>query len=119
VKLRSRLGAIAAALVVVAAVVTVSAVFTYRHAPRPPASVPPPTTLAAEFTQLETRLADGDIDRPECWAVFDEGAPEAYNVPAIVGFFSVEYLDTHDMHNAWQTARGVVAFHDAATAQDN
>jgi hypothetical protein len=55
VKLRWRLTAIAAALVVTAAVVTISAVFTYRHAPGPPASTPPPTTLAAEFTQLENR----------------------------------------------------------------
>jgi hypothetical protein len=74
-------------------------------------------TAKRTYHQITRDPADGDIDRPECWAVFDEGAPEAYNVPAIVGFFSIEYLDTHDMHNAWQTAQGVVAFHDAATAQ--
>ena len=55
-KLRWRLTAIAAALIVVAAVVTLSIVFTYRHAPRPPASMQPPTTLAAEFTRLEDSL---------------------------------------------------------------
>jgi hypothetical protein len=74
-------------------------------------------TVNKTYRQITRDPADGDIDRPECWAVFDEGAPEAYDVPAINGFFSIEYLDTHDMHNAWQTAQGVVAFHDAAKAQ--
>ena len=74
-------------------------------------------TVNKTYRQITRDPADGDIDRPECWAVFDEGAPEAYNVPAIKGFFSVEYLDTHDIHHAWQTAQGVVAFQDATTAQ--
>jgi eukaryotic-like serine/threonine-protein kinase len=74
-------------------------------------------TVNKTYRQITRDPADGDIDRPECWAVFDEGAPEAYDVPAINGFFSIEYLDTHDIHHAWQTAQGVVAFHDAAKAQ--
>jgi hypothetical protein len=44
--------AIAVTLVVIAAIVALSAVFAYRHTPGPPASTRPPTTLAAEFTQL-------------------------------------------------------------------
>jgi beta-lactamase class A len=48
--------AIAVTLVVMAAIVALSAVFAYRHTPGPPASTPPPTTLAAEFTQLENNL---------------------------------------------------------------
>lgn len=55
-KLRWRLTAIAVTLVVVAAIVALSAVFAYRHTPGPPASTRPPTTLAAEFTQLENKL---------------------------------------------------------------
>jgi len=74
-------------------------------------------TVHRTYRQITRDPADGDIDRPECWGVFDEGAPDAYNVPAIVGFFSIEYLDIHDYHNAWQTATGVAAFHDAAGAQ--
>ena len=74
-------------------------------------------TVHRTYRQITRDPADGDIDRPECWGVFDEGAPDAYNVPAIVGFFSNEYLDIHDYHNAWQTATGVTAFHDAAAAQ--
>jgi hypothetical protein len=74
-------------------------------------------TVNRTYRQITRDPADGDIDRPECWGVFDEGAPDAYNVPAIVGFFSIEYLDTRDIHNAWQTAQGVAAFHDAAAAQ--
>jgi eukaryotic-like serine/threonine-protein kinase len=74
-------------------------------------------TVHRTYRQITRDPADGDIDRPECWGVFDEGAPDAYNVPAIVGFFSNEYLDIHDYHNAWQTATGVAAFHDAAAAQ--
>jgi len=39
--------AIVVTLVVTAAIVTLSTVFTYRHAAGPPASMRPPTTLAA------------------------------------------------------------------------
>ena len=49
----AKLTAIVATLVAMAAIVASSAVFTYRHAAGPPASMRPPTTLAAEFTQLE------------------------------------------------------------------
>ena len=45
-----------AALVVMAAIVTLTAVLTYRHAGGPPASTRPPTTLAAQFSQLESNL---------------------------------------------------------------
>ena len=74
-------------------------------------------TVKTTYRQITRDPNDGDIDRPECWSVFDEGAPDAYNVPAIKGFFSIEYLDIHDIHNAWQTAQGVVAFQDAAAAK--
>jgi eukaryotic-like serine/threonine-protein kinase len=74
-------------------------------------------TVNRTYRQITRDPNDGDIDRPDCWAVFDEGAPDAYNVAAIAGFFSTEFLDTNDIHNEWQTAQGVAAFHDAAAAQ--
>ncbi|RUP06713.1 MAG: hypothetical protein EKK34_03535 [Mycobacterium sp.] len=57
--------AVIATLVVAAAIVTLTAVYTYRHAPAPqrppmtsPASAPPPQNpdLASEFAQLATRV---------------------------------------------------------------
>ena len=74
-------------------------------------------TVKRTYRQITRDPGEGSIDRPECWAVFDEGAPDAYNVPAILGFFSIEYLDTHDMHNAWQTAQGLSSYQDAPAAQ--
>ena len=74
-------------------------------------------TVKQTYRQITRDPADGSIDRPECWAVFDEGAPDGYNVPAIAGFFSIEYLDVHSATNTWQAEQGVAAFHDAAAAQ--
>ncbi len=74
-------------------------------------------TVKETYRQITRDPADGSIDRPECWAVFDEGAPDGYNVPAIAGFFSIEYLDVHSATNTWQAEQGVAAFHDAAAAQ--
>jgi len=97
VKLRWRLTAIAAALVVMAAVVTISAVVTYRHGPRPPASTPPPTTLAAEFTQLENRLhakmgiavsAGGHGQAPMEWGDWQVGpAWSTIKVPLVIAAY--------------------------------
>jgi hypothetical protein len=97
VKLRWRLTAIAAALVVTAAVVTISAVFTYRHGPRPPALTPPPTTLAAGFTQLENSLhakmgiavsAVGNGQAPMEWGDWQEGpAWSTIKVPLVIAAY--------------------------------
>ena len=95
-RLRWRLTAIAAALVVIAAVVTLSAVFTHRHAPRPPASTPP-TTLAAEFTQLEHTLhakmgiavsAVGNGQALMAWGDWQEGpAWSTIKVPLVIAAY--------------------------------
>jgi eukaryotic-like serine/threonine-protein kinase len=74
-------------------------------------------TVKQTYRQITRDPNNGSIDRPECWAVFDEGAPDGYNVPAIAGFFSIEYLDVHSATNTWQAEQGVAAFHDAAAAQ--
>jgi hypothetical protein len=98
VTLRWRLTAIAAALVVVAAVVTLSAaIFTDRHAPRPPASVRPPTTLAAGFTKLEDSLhakmgiavsAVGNGQAPIAWGDWQEGpAWSTIKVPLVIAAY--------------------------------
>ncbi len=125
-----------------AATTTAAPITTTTTSTTPPPPPPPPTVAPADleglvptlddaknltgdhsltvkqtYRQITRDPGDGDIDRPECWSVFDEGAPDSYNVPAIKGFFSVEYLDIHDYHHAWQTAQGVVAFQDATVAQ--
>jgi eukaryotic-like serine/threonine-protein kinase len=74
-------------------------------------------TVKQTYRQPTRDPNDGSIDRPECWSVFDEGAPDGYNVPAIAGFISIEYLDVHTATNTWQAEQGVAAFHDAAAAQ--
>jgi hypothetical protein len=74
-------------------------------------------TVNRTYRQITRDPNDGSIDRPECWTVFDEGAPDGYNVPAIAGFISIEYLDVRTATNTWQAAQGVAAFHDAAAAQ--
>jgi hypothetical protein len=74
-------------------------------------------TVKQTYRQITRDPNNGSIDRPECWTVFDEGAPDGYNVPAIAGFFSIEYLDVHSATSTWQAEQGVAAFHDAAAAQ--
>ena len=95
--LRRRLTAIGAALVVVAAVVTLSAVFAYRHAPRPSTSLRAPTTLAAEFTQLEHTLhakmgiavsAVGNGQALMAWGDWQEGpAWSTIKVPLVIAAY--------------------------------
>jgi hypothetical protein len=94
VKLRWRLTAIAAALIVMAAVVTLSALF---HAPRPPTSTRPPTTLAAEFTQLAESLhakmgialsAVGNGQALTTWGDWQEGpAWSTIKVPLVMAAY--------------------------------
>ena len=96
-KLRWRLTAIAVTLVVMAAIVTLSAVFTYRHAAGPPPSMRPATTLAAEFTQLENSLhakmgiavgAVGNGQALMMWGDWHEGpAWSTIKVPLVIAAF--------------------------------
>jgi hypothetical protein len=97
VKLRWRLTVIAVTLVVMAAIVALSAVLTYRRAPGPPASMRPPTTLAAEFTQLENNLhakmgialeAIGNGQAPMTWGDWQEGpAWSTIKVPLVIAAY--------------------------------
>ncbi|WP_196772706.1 sensor domain-containing protein [Mycobacterium colombiense] len=59
----------------------------------------------------------GHIDRTDCWAVMETGAPEAYDLPAIVGFAGSDFSDNHDFHHQWVVAQTVSTYHDAAAAQ--
>ena len=97
-KLRWRLTAIAVTLLVIAAIVTLSAVFTYRHTGGPPtASIRPPTTLATEFTQLENTLharmgialeAIGSAQVPLTWGDWQEGpAWSTIKVPLVIAAY--------------------------------
>ncbi len=74
-------------------------------------------TVERTYHQITRDPKDGDIDRPECWSVYDEGAPDGYNVPAIAGYLSIEYLDVHNATSSWQASQGVATFRDATTAQ--
>ncbi|MCK8647271.1 sensor domain-containing protein [Mycobacterium colombiense] len=59
----------------------------------------------------------GRIDRTDCWAVMEAGAPEAYDVPAIAGFAGSGFADSHDLYHRWGVGQTVATFHDAAAAQ--
>jgi eukaryotic-like serine/threonine-protein kinase len=105
-------------------------------------SAPPPTVAPADVDGLLPNLEDaknitgdpamkadatvhqpgpdpqrGHIDRTDCWAVMETGAPEAYDVPAIVGFAGSAFSDNHDLHHQWVVAQTVSTYHDAAAAQ--
>jgi eukaryotic-like serine/threonine-protein kinase len=57
------------------------------------------------------------LDRPECLAVMEESAPEAYDVAATVGYSESDFTDTRDPNNIWSIGEGVWGFHDATAAQ--
>lgn len=59
----------------------------------------------------------GRIDRTDCWAVMEPGAPEAYDLPAILGFAGSDFVDTHDVYHQWVVSQTVATFHDAAATQ--
>jgi hypothetical protein len=58
-----------------------------------------------------------NIDRQDCWGVFEFGAPEAYDVPAVVGYSDSDFGDTHDLMNQWSLGGGVSSFQSATAAQ--
>lgn len=57
------------------------------------------------------------IDRPECWGSITPGAPEAYNVAAILRYRAEEFSDTRTLLKSIQVIQAVTAFRDAPTAQ--
>ncbi len=58
----------------------------------------------------------GKIDRPDCWAVIESSAPEAYDGSGFTGFSATEILDSNP-NRQWSTGQGATAFPDAAAAQ--
>ncbi|HEX5256700.1 MAG TPA: sensor domain-containing protein [Mycobacterium sp.] len=57
------------------------------------------------------------IDRPDCWSVFEFGAPESYDVAVVTGYSDSDFGDTHDLYNQWSLGGGVSSFRDATAAQ--
>ncbi|OBH59654.1 hypothetical protein A5687_20165 [Mycobacterium mantenii] len=107
--------------------------------PPPP---PPPTVAPADVDGLLPSLEDaesitgdhamtaqralhqptpdperGSSDRPDCWPVMEAGAPEGYDLPAILGFSASEFADNHDPYDQWVTAQAVAAFRDPTVAR--
>ncbi|WP_197694104.1 sensor domain-containing protein [Mycobacterium sp. 852002-40037_SCH5390672] len=103
---------------------------------------PPPTVAPADLDGLLANLEDvknitgdpalkagpvahqpepdphrGRIDRPDCWAIMEPGAPEAYDVPAVVGFAGSDFSDNHDVYHQWVLGQTVATFRDAPAAQ--
>jgi eukaryotic-like serine/threonine-protein kinase len=74
-------------------------------------------TLHATSHQLTDDPDAPSLDRPECLAVMEDSAPEAYDVPAIAGDSESDFRDTRDRHNGWVVGEGVSAFHDGTAAQ--
>jgi eukaryotic-like serine/threonine-protein kinase len=60
---------------------------------------------------------DGSIDRPECWGSVAPGAPDAYNVDAIVRYRAEEFSDTQTLLKSSQVIQAVIGFGDPPTAQ--
>jgi eukaryotic-like serine/threonine-protein kinase len=56
-------------------------------------------------------------DRPECWETFGGGAPNIYDMEAVVGYYSSVMNDGRDVRTAKQAAEVLLAFRDAAAAQ--
>jgi hypothetical protein len=109
--------------------------------PTTPPPPPPPTVAPADLDGLLPSLEDvenitgdrsmkiertlhqptpdpvrGKMDRPDCWAVIESSAPEAYDGSGFTGFSATEILD-HNLNTQWSTGQGATAFRDAAAAQ--
>ena len=59
----------------------------------------------------------GSADRSDCWGVFEYGAPEAYDLGAVVGYSESAFSDTHDPLTQWSLGGAAAKFHDATAAQ--
>jgi hypothetical protein len=59
----------------------------------------------------------GSVDRAECWGSISPGAPEAYNVDAVVGYHAAGFSDTHSFLKSTQVVAAVAAFRDPPAAR--
>ena len=60
---------------------------------------------------------DATIDRPQCWGSVTPGAPEAYDLNAILRYRAEEFSDTQTLLKSIQVIQAVMAFRDSPTAQ--
>ncbi|MGV0160272.1 sensor domain-containing protein [Mycobacterium colombiense] len=115
---------------------------TAKPPPRTTTTPPPPTMAPADLDGLLASLDDiknftGDpaltgeatmnrpalspeantIDRPECWGAINNGMPNTYDLPAIVGYSESDFTDFHDLSKQWSAGQSVASFHDASVAQ--
>ena len=74
-------------------------------------------TVHKTYRQITRDPADGDIDRPECWASSTKALPTPTTSPPSTASSQSNISTRTTLHHAWQTAQGVVAFHDVAKAQ--
>jgi hypothetical protein len=73
-------------------------------------------TMYKESRQLEGDTEGAKLDRPECIAVMESGAPEVYNMPAVTGVYGIEVRDFVDRTDPIQSGNTVVSFRDIRTA---
>ncbi|MEC4763903.1 sensor domain-containing protein [Mycobacterium sherrisii] len=60
---------------------------------------------------------DATIDRPQCWGAVMPGAPEAYDLTAMLRYRAEAYSDTQTLLKSVQVIQAVMAFRDSPTAQ--
>ncbi len=73
-------------------------------------------TMHKESRQLDEDNEGAKLDRPECVAAMETGAPQIYNMAAVTGVYGVELRDFLDRTDPIQSANTVVAFRDIPTA---
>jgi hypothetical protein len=60
---------------------------------------------------------DASIDRPQCWGSIAPGAPEAYDLNAILRYRAEEFSDTQTLLKSSQVIQAVIGLGDPPTAQ--
>ncbi|SOX52670.1 Serine/threonine-protein kinase, partial [Mycobacterium ahvazicum] len=60
---------------------------------------------------------DATIDRPQCWGAVMPGAPEAYDLKAMLRYRAEAFADTQPLLKSIQVIQAVMAFRDSPTAK--
>jgi eukaryotic-like serine/threonine-protein kinase len=60
---------------------------------------------------------DATIDRPQCWGAVMPGAPEAYDLNAMLRYRAEAFNDSQTLLKSTQIIQAVMAFRDSPTAQ--
>lgn len=74
-------------------------------------------TVDSTHHQIAADPHRANIDRQDCWPVFEFGAPESYDTAAVLGYSDSDFADTHDLMNQWSLGAGVSSFQSATAAQ--